>query len=320
MAKLDVLYQFDNNYASIAGVSLTTLFRNNTDIDEMTVYMAAKDVEPEHLAKLDQLAKQYGRKLVYLKVDHIYQQLKDMGVASWNGSLAIWLKMFVIDSVPESVDQLLYIDSDTLVNQGLKELAEMDLGEYPVGAVIDSSSRTSKERLHLDNPYYNSGVMYINTRLWRRNQIQTAMLEHLKKNAANYPVPDQDLLNDFFRGRILTLSPRYNFQGMHYFYKDKAYFPAMAWDKGEYYSPEEIAECRKNPCIIHFFRFCGEYPWVPDSIHSCRPMFLKALEESLWKGFQYTKKPLALIFRIEKILYRILPQKLFMKLLLHAKS
>ena len=48
-------------------------------------------------------------------------------------------------------------------------------------------------------------------------------------------------------------------------------------------------------------------------------MFLKALDESLWKGFRSEKKPLKPIFRIEKLLYRILPQSLFIRILLKAK-
>ena len=321
MTKLDVLYQFDNNYAPFAGVSITTLFKNNQDIDELTVYMAAKDIAQEHLDKLDLLAKQYNRKLVYLNVNHIYQQLTNMGVSSWNGSLAIWMKMFVIDSVPETVDQLLYIDSDTLLAGSLKQLAMMDLGGYPIGAVIDSCSRWSNTRLNLGKePYYNSGVMYINVKLWRQQGIQTTMLNHLKQNVKKYPVPDQDLLNDFFRGRIYKLPPRYNFQGMHYFYQDKAYFSTFKWPEGMYYDPEEIANERHNACIIHFFRFCGQYPWQPGTIHSCRKMYEDALESSLWKGYHYPVKPLKMIYKIERILYRMLPQSIFLHLILKVSN
>lgn len=320
MAKLDVLYQFDENYAAIGGVSITTLFKNNTDIEELTVYIAAKDVSAENLKKLDMLAAQYQRRIVYLNVERIYDRLNRLGANGWNGSLATWMKVFVVQEIPETVEQLLYIDSDTLVLASLRELAEIDMGNHMVAAVIDSISRGSAERLRLDTPYFNAGLLLLNFSLWRKEDTVRRMHLHLSQHIAEYPVNDQDLINDYFRGRILKLNPRYNFQGTHFFYKDKAYFGTYRWPVGYYNPPQEIEAARRDTAIIHFFRFCGQYPWQPGNIHPCRHMFQKALDESLWKGQQYTREKLPLIFKIEKILYQILPQRLFLFIILRPNS
>ena len=103
------------------------------------------------------------------------------------------------------------------------------------------------------------------------------MLAHLKKHVAAYMNNDQDLLNDFFRDRILILPPRCNFQGTHFFFRDDAYFAALRWDEGFYYSPAEIAAARKNPGIIHFFRFCGQFPWQPGNIHGSESSLLPSV-------------------------------------------
>lgn len=320
MSKLNVLYQFDDNYAPFAGVSMTTLFRNNTDIDELTVFLAAKDISEENAEKFRSLSAQFNRELVMMNTDGIYQKLEQLGAKSWNGSMATWMKMFLADSLPDSVDQLLYIDSDTLVPGSLMELAELNLGDYPLAAVIDSAALTSSERLSLgDMPYYNAGLMYFNIKLWREQDTQKKMVEHLRKNISRYPANDQDLMNDFFCGKILRLSPRYNFQGTHLFYKDSAYFEVYNWSKGMYYTSAEIAQARENPGIIHFFRFCGEYPWQPGNIHSCRAAFEKELADSLWAEFRYPKTALSPVFKIEKILYRLLSHKMFLKLLFCAR-
>lgn len=319
MALLNVLYQFDENYAPYAGVSMTTLFENSKDIEELTVYLATEKVSEENTKKLAQLAQSYGRTLVYLDTSMIYDRIKKVGVNSWNGSLATWMKMFVMGSVPDCVDQLLYIDSDTLIPGSLRELAELDLGDAPVAAVIDSSSRTSRERLHMKTPYCNAGVIYFNLKYWRAHDTERKMLEHLQKHVAEYPVNDQDLLNDFFRNQIYILPLRFNFQGMHFFYKDSVYFPVFGWEKGMYYTPEQIEAARRNTGIIHFFRFCGEYPWEEENIHACRGLYEQALEKSLWAGHRCPKKKLAPVYRVEKILYRVLPQKLFLKILLVVK-
>lgn len=316
MSRLNVLYQFDENYAPFAGVSITSLLERNREIEELTVYLAVKDISKQTKEKLSSLAGQYQRSFVFLNTDHIYQKLMDMGANTWNGSLATWMKMFVAGDIPEEADQLLYVDSDTIITGSLRELAELDLKEYPVGAVIDSISPYSQERLKLKSPYFNAGIIYFNLKYWRENGTQGNMLSHLERHIHEYPVNDQDLLNDYFRDRIYRLDPRFNFQGTHFFYKDQDYFPAINWKPGAYYSPNEISAARKDIRVIHFFRFCGEYPWQPGNIHPCQSIYEEAKQQSLWKDNQQPAAPLKGIYKIEKILYRILPKKLFFKLTL----
>lgn len=320
MSKLDILYQFDNNYAAFAGISMTTLLENNKDVEELTVYAAAVGVAEENVRKLEALFTQYSRKLIFLNTQNIYQRLEQLGAGGWNGSLATWMKMFIMDEVPDSVQQLLYLDSDTLIPGSLLELAQLDLGEYPVAAVIDSISPRSSERLGLACPYCNAGVIYFNLKYWREHGIQQAMLAHLDKNIARYPVNDQDLLNDYFREGILHLEPKFNFQGIHFVYRDDAYFPILRWPAGRYYSPEQIARTRRDVRIIHFFRFCGEYPWQPGNVHPCKALYEAARDNSLWKEFRYRKKPVKMIYRLERLLYKLLPQKLFLRLHLKVSN
>lgn len=320
MSILAVLYQFSEEYAPFAGVSISTLLKNNQDIDELTVYIASKTVSEGNRAKLNQLSEEYHREFVFLNVDKIYDQINAMGCKNWNGSQATWMKMFVMSEIPNSVEQLLYLDSDTLIPGSLKELAELDLADYPVAAVIDSISPSSHLRLRLKNPYYNAGVIFFNLKNWRKNGTEKKMHEHLKGHITEYTVNDQDLLNDFFRGQILQLSPKYNFQGLHFVYRDEDYFPTMKWKKGFYYEPEEITAARKDIRIIHFFRFCGQYPWEKGTVHACKQYYEEALKDSPWKGYKAPERSLKPIFRIERMLYRVLPSKMFLHLMLKFAS
>ena len=320
MAKLDVLYQFDDNYAPFAGVSLTTLFENNQDIEQLTVYLAAKDISEINRERMSRLAEKYNRELIYLNIDQIYQRIEQLGVNGWNGSLATWMKMFVMNDLPESVERLLYLDSDTLIVGSVRELAEINMGDHPVASVIDSISPRSADRLGVSGPYYNAGVILFNLKYWRANNTQNEMLECLKKNISRYPVNDQDLLNDFFRESVLCLPALYNFQGIHFVYKDNVYFSGLHWPKQRYYTEAQIAEAREDIRVIHFFRFCGEYPWQSGNIHPCRSLFEEALNKSYWNDYRYPKKPLKMLYRIERVLYRILPQSLFLRLHLHVSN
>ena len=51
MKILNVLYQTDDNYAPIAGVSMTSLFETNRHLDEIHVYMLDDGIYGENLEK-----------------------------------------------------------------------------------------------------------------------------------------------------------------------------------------------------------------------------------------------------------------------------
>ena len=61
MKILNVLYQTDDNYAPIAGVSMTSLFETNQHLDEIHVYMLDDGISQENLEKYRKLCVQYGR-------------------------------------------------------------------------------------------------------------------------------------------------------------------------------------------------------------------------------------------------------------------
>ena len=58
--KLNILYQSNDSYAAITGVSMYSLFKNNTDIDELTVYLLDDGISKENLNKFKKLGKEYN--------------------------------------------------------------------------------------------------------------------------------------------------------------------------------------------------------------------------------------------------------------------
>ena len=63
MEELNVLYQFDNNYAPYAGISILSLFENNKGIKHLNVYCAAMGVDGRNTALLNETASKYGRNI-----------------------------------------------------------------------------------------------------------------------------------------------------------------------------------------------------------------------------------------------------------------
>ncbi len=316
MKILNVLYGCDNNYAPYTGVSMTSLFENNRDMDTINVYFAGVDISADNTRKFHTLCEKYDRNIIWLDTKRAMERTKEYRCKGWNGSLATWLRFFVLEQIPDSVENLLWIDSDTLVYGNLLELVSLDLDEYAMAAVGDSICLGGRARTGLKetDTYFNAGVLLFNLEYWRKENTLIALMEHLQKNVDRYKANDQDLLNDFLKYKIFKLDLKYNCQGFLFAYDEDAYLDNLKWKGNAFYTKKEIVEAKEQPCIVHFFRFLGDYPWAigKQNFHPLKEKYLYWKNMSLWKDDNGVQVKKDLIYRIEKILYILLPKKLFL--------
>lgn len=313
---LAVLYGCDDHYAPYTGISMTSLFSSNVNIKELTVYLAAMDISEENLSKFRRLASHYGREIILLKTKNAVKAIHECNCGTWNGSVAAWLRFFVLDQIPEEVEKLIWIDSDTIVEEELGSIAAIDIGDCPIAAVRDCIAIRERYRLGFSErePYYNSGVIVFNMALFRDGTLLPSMLAYIRENASLFQIPDQDMMNSFFRGRIYKLPLRYNSQCFLRAYTVQDYYEVYPWELEAFYSEDEIREALDHPVITHFFRFLGDYPWTQgNNLHPAKGLYEEWKAISLWKAHKGAGARTELAFRVEKLLYQSLPRKMFLK-------
>ena len=108
----------------------------------------------------------------------------------------------------------MYLDCDTVVAQSLKHLWNVRLGDRIAGAVMEPTIyKEVKESIGLgpEDGYFNSGVLLVNLKKWREENIQEKLLEFWKEKGGKLFASDQDVINGTLKRRILPLPPRYNF-------------------------------------------------------------------------------------------------------------
>ncbi|MBQ9867051.1 MAG: hypothetical protein IJM34_08530 [Lachnospiraceae bacterium] len=315
--KLNILYQSDDNYAPYLGVSLLSLLASNKEAPDIDIYIIADDISDENILKLKKTTEHYGRKLIVFDAKALQEKAAESGFTSYMGfrkNKMSYLKMFVEYVVPKDADRLLYIDSDTLVRGDLTQLMSIPMHDHPIGMVQDCLMSKCKHAVGIGKgePYFNSGVILFDMKQWRDKHCLERIVDHAC-NVRVYGTVDQDFYNVVLKGDIEILPAGYNLQGMYLAYKPERFDRIFKQDDA-YYSAEEIAQARKNPAIIHFLRFMGEYPLSKGSIHPVQKLFDKYLEKSLWKDMQRSESNLSLTMKIERMLYRILPQELFLRI------
>lgn len=311
MRELNVLYLTDNNYAVFAGVSITSMFKNNKSIEKFHVYIIDDDIANENKEKLLKLGEQYGHEIIFLDLTEGIRTLEKVGAPKYRNSYTTYLKLFTFNLLPDSVKRIFFIDSDAVIVDDLGEMIDIDMEGCMIGAVRDGISHPYKMALGFDanDSWFNMGVMLVDVEKWKKDHAQEKIVQQLKKRAA-YIAVDQDLLNITQHGNIMTLHPRYNATPHHYVYNEKDF--RKAFPQGGFYESYEIMEEAQDKSVIrHFERFVGESAWHKNTIHPYASLFDEYLEESLWSDYEKKPAKLSLILKIENILYRVLPKKIF---------
>lgn len=311
--RLNVLYQFNEKYAPYAGVSMVSLLENNKTIEKLVIYVLAENVSQESISKLTKQVNLYGREIHFIDTQDLVERMKSLGIPEYRGSYATNMKMFVADYIDETIDRLLYIDSDTVICGNISSLITLDMQSKPIAMALDSLGNRHKRLIGLDKNdlYFNAGIILYDIKRWKQEKCTEQIQEHVKNIRAHYMSPDQDLLNVVFCNKILRLDMAYNFQPIHSVYTYKQY--KRFFGQKKYYTQEEVSEAVQQPKILHTFRYLGEFPWHKDSLHPHTDFFDKYLNISLWKD--YVKVPTeqnGFLFKIEKWLYHIMPKPIFL--------
>lgn len=318
--KLNLLYQFNEKYAPYAGVSIFSVLQNNTELEEIHVYILGEELTNDSIQRMQNMIAAFGRELSFIETKDLILKMKALDMPTYRGSYAANMRLFPDEMLDESVDKLLYLDADTIVNGSLADLLQTDMQGKTLGMILDSLGDSHKEQIGLSesDEYFNSGVILFDMFRWRRQKYSEKIVRHVVEQRNHYPAPDQDLLNIVCKNEIFRLDISYNFQPIHYAFTTAQYLRIMR--PKVYYSAYELAEAEKNIVIYHCFRFIGEFPWHSDTLHPFTELFDRYLTKSLWRDYQKEKITLGFPIKIERILYQILPRAVFLPIfkLAHA--
>ena len=312
--KLNILYTSDNAYASALCISLTSLLKNNTQAEEITVYVVQDHWEEQYITKLQRQVAEYGesRRLKLIDGEVWSKKLDEMGMLPYRGGQAPNLRLFFSNFIDPDVKRLLYLDCDTIICNDLAPLFAMEMGSLPMAAVLDSLTTHYRQRIGFtpDDTYFNSGVLLFDVANWNNHKATEKLVALLKSDKPKtFMNPDQDTLNIALKNNIAVLHPRYNFQTTHKVYSNKVFFANYGGIR--YYTAEELDDANANPTVLHAYRFLGQFPWHENAVHPWRALFLEYAAKSQCADFT-PKKNSGFAFRVERVLYRLLPKSLFL--------
>ncbi|MEQ1898451.1 MAG: glycosyltransferase family 8 protein [Vicinamibacterales bacterium] len=249
----------DDTFANGLLVTLHSAARNLSPGWKLETYVFGFEITPASRARVDQgLAglpvRLHWRKLDLSAVDPYWPGLNNPR------DTTCYYRLFLGDTLPETVDRVLFLDADLLIHRDLAELWHLPFEGNIAMAVPDAYPRGHRSRLSRiafadgqrftgDTPYFNAGVQLIDLSRWRTERIGSRACELLWKYKDQLDGRDQDALNITLAGRWKRLPPTWNFHELPEGPDD--------WDAGGA-SPTEVADAVRHPAILHYI---GWKPW-----------------------------------------------------------
>ncbi len=311
---LNVLYQSDDNYAMVTGVSIVSMCENNQHLDEINFYLIDDGIAPSNKKKIESICNRYGRTLIYVDSAPIRNKLIELNVQPWRGTYTTYYKLFAAAGLDMPTDRVLQIDGDTIINGPLDELIEMDLGESVCAATYDCVLTDYKSTLGIpkDDYYYNCGVMLISKTNWLKYHCTEKIIKHLSSVRSRYFVVDQDIVNLLFRHNIKYMSPTYNFNSCFYIYGIDYVYKIYDLTDDIYIPRDEVTDVmEKGPLINHCMSAMTGRPWEHNSIHPQNGLFDRYLALTEWDDSDKLNVRRTFVFRAQRIAYEHLPMSIY---------
>lgn len=277
---MNIVYTLNNKFVPQVAASITSICENNRKNKKIDFYLLHTDISKNNQAKLKKYVNKYNRNIHFIQLDNLNKYFDfNFDTNGWNP--VILARLLIGQLMPKNIQKILYLDGDTIIRGELESLWNTDISHYIIAASIEPTvDKKRKEKLGLKKyPYYNSGVLLINLKQWRKNNTGKQIIDYYQKHDGNLFAPDQDAINGSQKGKIYTLSPKYNF--FNSFYQYPYSFLSNLCDY-KYVSYDIYKDAKEDPIIIHYLG--EERPWRIGNTHRFKNDYLKYLNMTPWEN------------------------------------
>lgn len=261
---MHIMYTINKKYSDVILPSIYSLIENS-GLESIHFHIITADFDEETNNKIAEFLNNFPNvSYTFYKLEDY--PIDDYGIPNWRGTQIANARLFfpnIIKEINPDIDNLLYIDSDTIIKGNLTGL-EAYSDKIVCAAKEDVSKKIDyTNRLGL-NRYFNSGVLYFNLDKWKDFDFVHEM--RLINPQSRYQIiyPDQDIFNLVVRDEIGTIPTRYNLSPYSLIMNPlemKLFYRTCQL------SSEEVLEEKKNAIILHSLGFFNIKPWHKNNIN-----------------------------------------------------
>lgn len=277
---MDIVACTDTNYVMPCGVMLYSVCKNNKDVAitfHIIIDQSITEEQKESLKKVVVHFKHDNKSISFYNIDgEKYKNLPRLDNSNPKNHItkAAYYILFIQELLPTDIDKVLYLDCDIIVRHSLDGLWNTDLKNKSIAAIPDVAEglidKYNRLRYPQVNGYFNSGVVLISLKKWRKEEKTLKFTSFISKHPDWIKLHDQDVLNRAFYDDKLIIPIKYNFQ-------EGFLWKEIFYDYWKY--EKEVLEARKDPVIIHY---TDSKPWKEGCDHPWKDEFYNYQKETEW--------------------------------------
>lgn len=177
-------------------------------------------------------------------------------------TVEVYYRIFVSKLVPDSLERILWLDADLVVDKDITEFYEQDFqGKSLIVCreqlVMMNNFRNEELGLSENVVYFNSGVILFNLAKIRNYFDEEKVAQMIREKRDILLLPDQDILNILYCGDVLYAPDEMNYQFYQYFEKRYKHLDKRNKDAVIYHFVGSSKPWKK----IYKFNRIGSYYW-----------------------------------------------------------
>lgn len=212
MRRLSIAFIADTNFFLPTIVAITSLLENKKKESVYKVYIVNVGFTTEQKQIVSNISLKYNTEIVISDVqeEELKKRYSNLVHHDCSASQAALIK-FDLPYICSDEENLLYMDGDIIVKQDLMKIAELTIpDDVYVMSVMDTGALYSANlKKQNKEQYFNSGVMYLNLKAMRRDDISKKLVEE-KLKSEDHSLMDQHIFNMVFEHNKLPLEHKYN--------------------------------------------------------------------------------------------------------------
>ena len=217
--EIPIFFTIDDSYAPFLAVALNSAIKNSDPQRNYKAIVLYQDLGADNISRLQSLQTE-NFKIELMPIRANMEALDDRmsnRLRCDYFTLTIYFRLFIPSMFPQ-YDKGIYIDSDVVLTDDISKLFDIDIGENYIGACNDLSiadipplvAYTEKAVGVNAKEYINSGVLLMNLKKMRDDDLEGHFLALLNKYHFDSIAPDQDYLNAMCNGKIYYLEEKWD--------------------------------------------------------------------------------------------------------------
>ena len=217
--EIPIFFTIDDSYAPFLAVALNSAIKNSDPQRNYKAIVLYQDLGADNISRLQALQIE-NFKIELMPIRANMEALDDRmsnRLRCDYFTLTIYFRLFIPSMFPQ-YDKGIYIDSDVVLTDDIAKLFDIDIGENYIGACNDLSiadipplvAYTEKAVGVNAKEYINSGVLLMNLKKMRDDDLEGHFLSLLNKYHFDSIAPDQDYLNAMCNGKIYYLEEKWD--------------------------------------------------------------------------------------------------------------